>query len=150
MHRRKRKILGISNFFNEGNTMRKDCKDNLIAEAHRNPEYAKMSAVKLAKIIDADQSTISVWRRRMKETTSLFKVHKTKQSEEKNKFDALSDRLRESYIKELREEISRLDKDLSQYKYSHKILDDLLTEKNAYIEKLESRSWIQRLFNSKV
>lgn len=47
-------------------------KDDLIAEAHKNPEYAAMPAKKLAELIDADQTTICKWRRKMKAVTESF------------------------------------------------------------------------------
>jgi len=50
-------------------------KDDLIAEAHKNPEYATMSAKQLATIIDADQSTISVWRRKVRDMAAGWRCH---------------------------------------------------------------------------
>lgn len=110
--------------------MRKNCKDTMIAEAHRNPEYARMSSKQLANFIDADQTTISVWRRKMYDTVSMFesRIHsrasKDKPSKDLtddyelicNRFDKLS----EAYI------------DLSNK-----------------LKQLENRSWLSRLFNLK-
>lgn len=148
--------------------MRKNCKDNMIAEAHRNPEYAAMSAKKLATIIDAEQTTISKWRRRMKDIVTAPKRSRVLQPkvtvegvrrkwEERyaalnRQYEALADRLVEmaKNADNHRNEQMRLEKELAAFKESHKVLDELLSEKNFYIAKMESRSWIQRLFNSKV
>ena len=147
--------------------MRKNCKDQLIAEAHRNPEYAAMPAKKLATIIDADQTTISKWRRRMKDIVAAPKRSRVTQPkvtvesvrrkwEEKyahlnRQYEAMADRLVEmaKNADKHRNNEKSMEGRLNQMRAQLEVTSDLLEEKIQLIEKLESRSWIQRLFSSK-
>ena len=154
--------------------MRKNCKDNLIAEAHRNPEYAAMPAKKLATIIDADQTTISKWRRRMKDIVAAPKRSRIMQPkvtvdsvrrkwEEKyahlnRQYEALADRLVEMARNAdmHRNKQHELESELEEANDSVEMMCSVIRDKNVLIDKLkeeitklESRSWIQRLFSSK-
>lgn len=125
--------------------MRKNCKDSLIAEAHRNPEYASMSAKKLATVIDADQTTISAWRRRMKKTVSMYKTNITKND--------MKDPLIAAYAKSKSIDWETLAKKL-QAALSAQIketdgLEKLIAAHQQRIYELESRTWFQRVFNLK-
>lgn len=46
--------------------------------------------------------------------------------------------------------VRRLQKKLAEYEKTITLLDRIITDKNDYITALENRSWISRLFNSKV
>lgn len=147
--------------------MRKNCKDNLIADAHRNPEYASMPAKRLATIIDADQTTISKWRRRMRDALGVSKPRKTwseqvtvdsvrRKWEEKyahlnRQYEALADRLVEmaKNADKHRNNEKSMEGRLNHLRAQLEVTSDLLEEKIQLIEKMESRSWIQRLFSSK-
>jgi len=55
--------VGQINFL-EGQIMKFKSKQHIVEAAHQNPEYAAMSARKLATIINVSQPVISSWRRR--------------------------------------------------------------------------------------
>lgn len=143
--------------------MRKDCKDNLIAEAHNNPEYAKMSAKKLANFIDADQTTISKWRRKIKNIAyginikalhSELTIESVRKNWEKKyaalnrQYDALADRLVEMAKNadkhRNKENDMRAELFLSQQK-----LADAMDCIELYRSQLaqEKKSWYKRLFS---
>ena len=149
-------------------------KSPIIADAHKNPEYAAMSAIKLSKIIDVSQTVISKWRRqqRMKsfaeENPVAAKKHGITRDGRKlppkvtvasvrrkweSKYAALNSQY-EYIAGQLIEMAKNADKhrnaqknlevDLKDAKETIEFLNGLLREKT-----MEKKSWISRLFNLK-
>ena len=144
------------------------CKDDLIAAAHKNPEYAAMSSKKLATLIDADQSTISVWRKKMRDMALGWRFHGAnaikldadvltvrKNWEEKyaalsRQYDYLAERLvvmaknadkHRNREKELEVEVSAMQERFDGALASVEHYRALLAK--------EKKSWFSRLFSSK-
>ena len=144
-------------------------KQNIVAEAHKNPEYAAMSARSLCPIIGVSQPVISKWRRKQKlkefaarNSVAAKKLGVTKDGrilkpkvtvatvrlkwEEKyahlnRQYEALADRLIE------------MAKKADQHRNNEKSLEGRLAQARKEIKDLqakpEKKSWIQRLFSSK-
>lgn len=145
--------------------MRKDCKDSLIAEAHKNPEYAKMTARQLASVIDASQPVISKWRRKMRAMTDTYSTRNRvlqqkvtvdsvrRKWEEKymalsRQYDYLSDRLVEmaKNADKHRNEQIRLGSELNAAHHQYKEAIASI-EHYRHLLAQEKRSWISRFFS---
>jgi chromosome segregation ATPase len=149
--------------------MRSNSKQHIVAKAHENPEYAAMNVADLSKVLSVSQATIYRWRRRVKRAAALCaelqpktrKVKVTVESvrrkwEEKyaalnKQYEHLADRLIEmaqnadrhrNAEKSLKNQLNKAQTELG-------VTKSLLEERIQRIKKLESQSWIQRLFSSK-
>lgn len=145
--------------------MGRTSKASIIAKAHKNPEYAAMSAKKLAPVIGVSQTTISLWRKR-KAVEKIVKEGRVLQPkvtvasvkrkwEEKymalsKQYDYLADRLIEM-AKNADKHYNR-EKEL-EIEVAHKAFqfDAALSSVEHYRSLLakEKKSWIKRLFNLK-
>lgn len=149
-------------------------KQRIIAKAHKNPEYASLSARKLAPIIGVSQPVISLWRKKQfykgiaKENPAAAKKHGITRDGRKlppkvtvesvrrkweSKYAALNSQY-EYIAGQLIEMAKNADKhrnaqknlevDLKDAKETIEFLNGLLREKT-----MEKKSWISRLFNLK-
>lgn len=147
-------------------------KQQIVAEAHKNPEYAAMSARKLCPIIGVSQPVISKWRRtqRLKEfaannpaaakkfgvskTGRILKAKVTVASVRRKweeKYAALNRQyewLGEQHIEMAKKADYHCNNEKSLEGRLYKARKEIEALKNQVIE-LENRSWISRLFNLK-
>ena len=136
-------------------------KQHIVAQAHENPEYAAMPAKHLAPIINVDQTTISKWRRHMKEIVSAPKRGRTLQPKVtvesvRRKWEEKYAALNKQY-EYLAERLIDMAKNADTHRNAEKRLNKALDVANETIVQLkeeirnltEKKSWIQRLFSSK-
>ena len=134
-------------------------KQEIIADAHRNPEYAAMSARKLARIIDVSQPVISKWRRENfgKPVCEVeFDISKPKRKlPAKVTVASVRRRWEEKYAalnrqyEWLAKQHIGLAKKADAHRNNEKALRLEISLLNEKIDNAEKKSWIQRLFNSK-
>lgn len=139
-------------------------KQGIIAEAHKNQEYAAMSARKLSSIINVSQPVISAWRRKVKKAVVLCanlqpKARKLKpkvtvasvRRKWEEKYAALNRQyewLGEQHIEMAKKADYHCNNEKSLEGRLYKARKEIEALKNQVIE-LENRSWISRLFNLK-
>ena len=133
MHRRKRKILGIGNLFNEGNIMEQKQKGRVAGT--KNKTWCGVP--------------ISLYRRKKQELSKedfrQWWFKKTGRS-----LCIREDKPLPATTTQLDDMLARVDRQMGQLRADRDQYKAMFAAAAQKIEQLENRSWIQRLFNSKV
>ena len=141
-------------------------KQLIIAKAHKNPEYASMSARKLAPIIGVSQPVISRWRKKefykkiARDNPDAAKKHgitrdgrklppKVTVESVRRKWEEKYAALNRQY-EYIADRLVEMAKNADKHRNNEKKLNNEVIDLKTKIGQLENRSWISRLFNSKV
>ena len=141
-------------------------KQLIIAKAHKNPEYASMSARKLAPIIGVSQPVISRWRKKefykkiARDNPDAAKKHgitrdgrklppKVTVESVRRKWEEKYAALNRQY-EYIADRLVEMAKNADKHRNNEKKLNNEIIDLKTKIGQLEKKSWISRLFNSKV
>ena len=141
-------------------------KQLIIAKAHKNPEYASMSARKLAPIIGVSQPVISRWRKKefykkiARDNPDAAKKHgitrdgrklppKVTVESVRRKWEEKYAALNRQY-EYIADRLVEMAKNADKHRNNEKKLNNEVIDLKTKIGQLEKKSWISRLFNSKV
>ena len=140
-------------------------KQQIIAKAHKNPEYASMSARKLSPIIGVSQPVISLWRKKefykkiAKDNPDAAKKHGItrdgRKLPPKVTVESVRRKWEEKYAALNRQyeyiagQLIEMAKNADRHRNSEKELINEVIELKTKIGQLEKKSWISRLFNLK-
>ena len=141
-------------------------KQQIIAKAHKNPEYASMSARKLSPIIGVSQPVISLWRKKefykkiARDNPEAAKKHGItrdgRRLPPKVTVESVRRKWEEKYAALNRQyeyiagQLIEMAKNADRHRNNEKELINEVIDLKTKIGQLEKKSWISRLFNSKV
>lgn len=140
-------------------------KQQIVAQAHKNPEYASLSARKLAPIIGVSQPVISSWRKKefykriAKDNPDAAKKHgitrdgrklppKVTVASVRRKWEEKYAALNRQY-EYIAGQLIEMAKNADRHRNNEKELNNEVIDLKTKIGQLEKKSWISRLFNLK-
>lgn len=133
MHRRKRRILGINNLFNEGDIMEQKQKGRVAGSKNKTWCGVPISLYRRKKAELSKEDFRQWW---FKKTGRSLRIR--------------DDKPLPGTTTQLNDLLARAEKQMGNLRAACDAYKEMLDAAKQKIEKLENRSWIQRLFNSKV